>query len=64
MACTMAVSAATKMPAGVRDFRDQALWTSAAVAGTAMNGCIALQLATLGRYERKVQRARQGQQAV
>ena len=37
-ACATAVAAAVKMPTGVRDFRDQARYTRAAVAGTAMMG--------------------------
>jgi hypothetical protein len=40
IACATAVSAATTIPSGVRDFRDQALYTSARVAGTAIHGFI------------------------
>lgn len=38
MAWAMAVAAATAIPNGVSDFLDQALYTRAAVAGTAMRG--------------------------
>lgn len=40
MACTTAVRKAVAIPSGVSDFRDHALYTSAAIAGTAMTGLI------------------------
>lgn len=38
IACTTAVAKAVRMPTGVSDLRDQARYTSAAMAGTAMYG--------------------------
>jgi hypothetical protein len=38
IACTTAVAKAVRMPTGVNDLRDQARYTSAAIAGTAIYG--------------------------